>query len=135
MIIGLDIGKRRVGVAVMHEESLLPVPLETIDRTKEDLVGRIGSLLAKHDCNELVIGYPRRQNGLASEQTAYTELVAKQINNAYPTLVIAFQDESATSLLAEEELRQSRKVFSKEAIDQLAAVYILQDYAQQKRRA
>jgi putative Holliday junction resolvase len=78
------------------------------------------------DADTIVVGYPRNQSGEPTAQTAYVEEFAKQLHDMAPHLV--FQDESLTSVLAEQRLRAQGKPYTKGDIDAQAAAIILQDY-------
>lgn len=129
MILGLDVGTRRIGVALMHEEALLPMILETIDVSHTNPFEAIKLVMESQQVSTVVVGYPRRQDGSSSHQTELVEAFADDLKKHIgENIKIVFQDESLTSVKAEEELGQGG-AFSKEAVDALAAVYILEDYA------
>ena len=128
-ILALDIGERRIGVAKGDTGVRLAVPLCTlaVDGTEHD---RIAKLLNDERAVCLVIGYPRNQSGEATAQTAYVEQVAEGLKVFGVPLV--FQDESLTSVLAEQRLQQRGRPYDKGAIDAEAAAIILQDYLEQQ---
>lgn len=130
MILGLDVGDRRVGCAIMHEEALLPVVLATIDRQKQEALSAVSALCRSNDISTVVIGFPRRQDGSESLQTQKTKQFGDELQEHLPNGVkIVYQDESVTSLKAHDELGANNIAYSKEAVDALSAVYILEDYA------
>ena len=128
-ILALDVGERRIGVAKGDTGVRLAVPLCTlvVDGTERD---RIAKLLADERADCLVIGYPRNQSGEATAQTAYVEQVAEGLKELGVPLV--FQDESLTSVIAEQRLQQRGRPYDKGAIDAEAAAIILQDYLEQQ---
>lgn len=77
----------------------------------------------------LVVGYPRNQQGEATAQTRFVEDFVEQLGSL--DVEIVFQDESLTSVKAEEYLRRQKKPFEKGEVDALAASFILQDYLEQ----
>ena len=103
----------------------LAMPLTTIvvDGMERE---RILRLVEDERAEVVVVGYPRNQSGEPTAQTAYVEQVAAGLKDAVPTLV--FQDESLTSVIAEQRLQQRGKPYDKGAIDAEAAAIILQDY-------
>lgn len=134
MIMGIDVGTRRVGVAMMHEEALLPTAYTTLDVSLLSPYKGLADICKSNDVKTVVIGFPRRQDGSTSPQTDKTMIFADELRSSLPTTIkIAFQDESLTSIKAEEELKKSGKLYAKAEIDSLAAVYILEDYAVQLR--
>lgn len=124
-LLALDIGERRIGVAKGDTGVRLAVPLTTlvVDGTELD---RIKKLIADERAEVLVIGYPRNQSGEATAQTRYVESVAAELDGVAAKLV--FQDESLTSVMAEQRLKSRGGHYEKGDIDAEAAAIILQDY-------
>ena len=126
--LALDIGEKRIGVAVGDSTVRIAVPLDTIEVDGTEL-----EKIARHIVNEspdvIVIGYPRNQSGEPTAQTAFVEEFAKKLKDIAPTIV--FQDESLTSVLAEQRLQSYKKPYTKADIDAQAAAFILQDYLEQ----
>lgn len=124
-LISLDVGEKRIGVAVADDSVRIAVPFVTIEVDGTELT-TIANLVAQQNAEVLVIGYPRNQQGEATAQTNYVENFAKQLEGICPKLV--FQDESLTSVIAEQRLIAQKKPYSKGDIDAQAAGIILQDY-------
>lgn len=122
-ILSLDVGERRVGVAIANVIARFAHPLTTLDHT-ERIYQDIADLVTKEDVELLVIGLPRNLSGDDTAQTEYVRAFAAKIEN----VEIAFQDEALTSAKAEQELKARGKPFAKGDIDALAATYILEDY-------
>ena len=124
-LLALDVGERRIGVAKGDTGVRLAVPLTTlvVDGTEFD---RIKQLIADERADTLVLGYPRNQSGEPTAQTQYVEKIAAQLEGYAPSLV--FQDESLTSVIAEQRLQARGKPYEKADIDAEAAAVILQDY-------
>ena len=129
-IVALDIGERRIGVARGDTMVRIAVPLTTVlvDGTE---LAQIARIIAAEQASTLVVGYPRNQLGEATAQTAYVETVAEQLRASMPHLV--FQDESLTSVVAEQRLKARGRAYQKADIDAEAAAVILQDYLEQNR--
>lgn len=127
-VIGLDVGERRIGVALASLAARIPSPLLTIDRAETlDVVNVIEELVIKHDVQIVVVGLPR---GLEGQETAQTKTVrdfAEELKKRL-NITVELQDEAGTSILAEEELGLKNKSFNKADVDKLAAAYILQDW-------
>lgn len=123
-ILALDIGERRIGVARGDTMIKIAVPLTTVlvDGTELD---QIRTLIADERATVLVVGYPRNQSGDATAQTAYVESVAEKLRG---DIEMVYQDESLTSVIAEQRLVARGKPYDKAAIDAEAAAIILQDY-------
>ena len=129
-IVALDIGERRIGVARGDTMVRIAVPLTTVlvDGTE---LAQIERIIAVEQASTLVVGYPRNQSGETTAQTAYVETVAEQFRAIMPHLV--FQDESLTSVVAEQRLKARGRAYQKADIDAEAAAVILQDYLEQNR--
>jgi putative Holliday junction resolvase len=125
ILISLDVGEKRIGVAVADDSVRIAVPYETIEVNGNEITA-IANLVVKQGAEVLVIGYPRNQQGEATAQTDYVENFAKQLEELGPKIV--FQDESLTSVIAEQRLIAQKKPYTKGDIDAQAASIILQDY-------
>lgn len=125
-ILGLDIGDARIGVAIADAKTPFPAPLTTLEAS-EHLASEFASLLRTNAVQTVVIGYPRNQAGEATEQTKRVEHIAKLLKIP-KHITVVWQDESVTSVKAEEELKRRKKPYQKGDIDALAATYILEDY-------
>lgn len=127
--VALDVGEKRIGVAVGDTAVKIAVPYETVAVDGDELT-RIARIIADEEPAGVVVGYPRNQSGEATAQTAYVEAFAEQIKPMISDLY--FQDESVTSVLAEERLKASGARYTKEDIDAQAAAIILQDFLEQQ---
>jgi len=124
-ILALDVGSRRIGVAQADSVSRIAYPLMTIDVDGEELKA-ISKLVRELSPMVLVVGYPRNQSG---DPTAQTESVTSFAAKLRPCDVpIVFQDESLTSVMAEERLQAQSRPYTKADIDAMAATIILNDY-------
>lgn len=124
-IIALDVGERRIGVAIASTLSRLPRPLTTLIQNADTLKD-IRKLLTDEQVSIIVVGLPRNLSGDDTSQTVYVRKFAEQLEEI--GIVIRLQDEAATSVKAEQELKNRGKPFAKADIDSLAATYILEDY-------
>ncbi len=127
--LALDIGEKRIGVAVGDSGVRIAIPFETIPVDEGKELDRIARLVVDENITTIVIGYPRNQSGDATAQTEYVEAFSKQLVDFGPTIV--FQDESLTSVLAEQQLKAHKVPYTKADIDAQAAAIILQDYLEQ----
>lgn len=124
--IALDIGEKRIGVALADQAAPFPAPLTTLEAT-EDVATQFASILRQHNVVTVVIGLPRNQQGEETAQTERVKYIA-QLLNIPKHIPIAWQDESLTSVKAEAELKKRKKPHTKADIDALAATYILEDF-------
>ena len=125
-VLGLDVGGKRVGVAVASMAARLPRPLVTLKRG-DTLVDELRGLVESEDIGVLVVGLPRGMQGQNTAQTAETEAFAGFLREKFG-LPVHLQDEAVTSKQAEDELKGRGKPYAKGDIDALAATYILQDW-------
>lgn len=123
-LIALDVGEKRIGVASATTSIKIAVPITTIQVNGSELK-EIAEIVVREDVDTIVVGYPRNQSGESTAQTTYVEAFAKQLDDV---ATVVFQDESLTSVLAEQRLKSYKKPYTKEDIDAQAAVLILQDY-------
>jgi putative Holliday junction resolvase len=123
--LGLDVGEKRIGVALADGSVKIAIPYVTIE-VNGDEVKEIAELILREGVQILVVGYPRNQSGEATAQTAFVEAFTERLKDLAPKIV--FQDESLTSVIAEERLQASGKPYQKGDIDAQAAAIILQDY-------
>lgn len=131
-LLALDVGEKRIGVAVADASIKIAVAFDTIEVDGNELMA-ITRLVVAEQTDTIVVGYPRNQSGETTAQTAYVEKFAKKLADLAPHIV--FQDESLTSVIAEERLRSRKANFTKGDIDAEAAAIILQDYLEQNYAA
>lgn len=128
--LGLDIGTKRIGVAIAHAGISIAQPLITVDVDGREL-DQIMQIYDKEGADICVIGLPRNMAGQETQQSRYTRQVAGQIESR--GINITWQDEGLTSVKALEILSQSKKPHQKSDIDALAASLILQDYLEEQQ--
>ena len=124
-LVCLDVGEKRIGVAIADTSVRIAVAFDTIEVDGNELT-KIAEIVIREDAKTLVIGYPRNQQGETTAQTAYVENFAKQLEEVAENIV--FQDESLTSVMAENRLIAMKKPYAKGDIDAQAAAIILEDY-------
>lgn len=133
-VLGLDMGERRVGVAISDPSGTVARPLRTLVRgSREEDFAAIGSLVAEHNVDLVVVGRPLSLDGTEGPQarrvTRYVEALAAQL----PVRVVLW-DERFTTVAAGEILRHSRSKKERRRargageIDAIAAAVILQSY-------
>lgn len=124
--LGLDVGSRRIGLAVADSIARIAQPIATV-LVGDDELKQLECYLHDHEVTDIVVGRPRNQSG---ETTAQTKEVEQFVGVALKgfTQPIHWQDESVTSVIAEERLKARKKPYSKADIDAEAAAIILQDF-------
>ena len=133
--LGLDVGKKRIGVAGCDGTGLIATGLTTIYRTywAED-VEKLRNIVCDRQIEILVIGLPYNLDGSIGFQAKQTQKFALRIARSLQ-LPVEYVDERLTSVEAETQLR-ARKQFSsrdKGAVDRLAAAIILQQWLDMRR--
>ena len=134
-VVGIDLGERRIGVAVSDASGTLARPLTTIERGASDadavdrLQAMIAELAAEDEVGSVVVGLPTRLDGSPNRQTqrigTMVTLLAARL--AVPVFT---QDERLSSREAEERLALREKDWRKRKarLDAAAAAVILQDF-------
>ena len=108
-IMGLDIGDRRIGVAVSDPTQTLAIPLKTIVRKDdESAVLEITALIKQHDIGRLVIGLPYLLDGSLGEQARKVMEFTAKIRGR-TAIETVMQDERLTSVTAGQKLREGGK--------------------------
>jgi len=125
-ILALDVGSKRVGVAIASLAAQLPRPLITLHRD-ETLFPTLQTIAEVENVSKLIVGFPRGMQGQHTKQTEAIEDFVRELKQHF-ALPVVMQDEALTSKHAEDELRARGKPFEREDIDSLAATYILEDY-------
>ena len=127
--LGLDLGTKRIGVAVSDSEGLLATPIEVIARQKDahqDYLAVV-ELVKEWEVNIVVVGMPYSLDGQEGPMAQKTLEEVKSLSDILPVPVVTY-DERLTTVTAERSLRE-QGVSSKEGrkvIDQLAAAVLLQ---------
>jgi len=135
-IAGLDVGERRIGVAVSDLTGTLARPVGVVQTAglEKDALDRAAAEIARLAEEEdglvaLVIGLPRRLDGTANDMTPRVQAFARILGDR-TSLPVVLQDERLTSVEAESRLATREKDWRvrKARLDAAAAAIILQDY-------
>ena len=125
-ILALDVGARRVGVAVASLAARLPRPVITLERDDTFWLA-LQNIAEVEAVGAIIVGFPRGMQGQHTAQTTAIEDFTAELRQHF-ALPIIMQDEALTSKHAEEELQARGQPYDKGAIDALAATYILEDF-------
>ncbi len=134
-VVGVDVGSRRVGLAISDPSGTLARPLETIAvASADDAVARVASRLATlaaedEGVHTVVVGVPRRLDGSESEMTKTARAFVDALRMCTP-IPIETADERLTSVEAESRLAVGERDWKKrkQQLDAAAAAVVLQDY-------
>jgi len=131
-VLALDVGERRIGVAISDPSGTIARPLQTLARgSREEDFAAIAALVAEHGVGLVVVGRPLSLNGTEGPQARRVARYAEALTATLPVPVTAW-DERFTTVTAEEILRQTRRkkrrARDKGEVDAVAAAVILQSY-------
>ena len=149
-ILGIDLGERRIGLAIADDDGLSARPLATVNRARSrqpaDDAQTLARIVAEQRVTELVVGLPLEANGnrgpMAEAATAWTAAISVRLD-----LPAAVRDERFTSHLAEQRLgpmprgraggppSKMQRDRYRERVDREAAAIILQDELDARREA
>jgi putative Holliday junction resolvase len=131
-ILALDIGEKRIGVAIARAGLTIAQTYTTLSND-DTTVPTLKQIFSTEGIETLVVGLPRNLSGDDTAQTRSVREFAAQLQRDLGC-DIEFQDEALTSHTAEELLKQSGKPYAKPDIDAMAAALILQDYLEEHRK-
>ena len=138
--VGVDVGARRIGLAISDATGMLARPLETITvADAQDGVARVAARIAQLAAEDdgvgtIVVGVPRRLDGTESEMTNMAMAFVDALRTRTP-LPIVTQDERLSSVEAESRLAVRERDWKKrkDQLDAAAAAVVLQDYLDRTR--
>jgi putative Holliday junction resolvase len=133
-ILGLDIGDKRIGVAMSDLTETLASPLTIIERTTDDrAIDDILKIVTERGVARIIIGLPRSMNGGIGHQAEKVQTFTKALQQ-HTTVPVEYRDERLTTVTAI-RLKQeasTRKLNRKTRYDAMAAAIILQEYLNEK---
>jgi putative Holliday junction resolvase len=136
-ILGLDVGSRRIGVAVSDPLGITAQGLETLQRrNKRYDFEQLQRVIQKHDVREIVVGLPLRMSGAEGAQSDKMQVFAEELRKRF-RLPVHLWDERLTSAEANRLLRETDLSIEKrgKAVDRMAAILILQGWMEQRAAA
>jgi putative Holliday junction resolvase len=134
-ILGLDVGSRRIGVAVSDPLGITAQGLETLQRrNKRHDLAEIEKVILEYEVHEIVIGLPLRMSGAEGTQSEKMQGFAGELRKRF-RLPVHLWDERLTSAEANRLLRSTELSIEKraKAVDRMAAVLILQSFMEGRR--
>ena len=127
--LGLDIGDRRIGVALSDPEGILASPFTIIDR-KDDAtdVVAILNIVNQKQVKQIIVGLPRSMDGSIGRQAEKVQVFTEQLSS-HAEVPVEFRDERLTTVSAARLMRSVKKRGrEKTRNDAIAAAIILQGY-------
>ncbi len=136
-ILGIDYGRKRVGVAVSDPLRIFASALETVHSAK--IIDYLKKYAQEQRIERFVVGYPMNLNGVPSEAAADVDVFLKQLEKHFPDIPVTLEDERFTSVLAHRAMidggmkKMDRR--DKAAVDKVSAALILQTYLDREKPA
>ncbi len=133
-ILGIDMGERRVGLALSDPLGITAQGLKTIQiNHPEEIYSKLMEVIREKKVEKLVFGLPKNMNGTLGPQAQKVQECAQKINSL-SQLPVDYEDERLSTISAEQVLllADQSRAKRKKAIDRLSAVIILQSYLDRK---
>lgn len=134
-ILALDVGSRRIGLAVSDPLGITAQGLETLQRrNKRTDLEKLEAVIRQYDVREMVVGLPLRMSGAAGIQSEKMTVFAEELRRRF-AIPVHLWDERLTSAEANRILREAELSIEKRkhAVDRMAAVLILQNYLESRQ--
>jgi putative Holliday junction resolvase len=134
-IIGIDYGRKRVGVAASDPLGIFASALETVHSAK--IIDYLKTYAEKENVVRFVVGYPINMNGTPSEAAKDIDAFLNRLRRVFPDIPVELEDERFTSVLAHRAMidggmkKQDR--MKKESVDKISAAIILQSYLDKRK--
>jgi putative Holliday junction resolvase len=129
-ILGLDVGDRRIGVAISDPVEIIASPLTVVNRDDDNAaIDAILQLISRYDVKRIVVGLPYSLDGSLGQQASKVkDFIDKLSRNT--SAEIELRDERLSTVAAERLLRVAgnKKAKERSSIDAAAAAFILQGY-------
>jgi len=129
-VLGLDVGSRRIGIAVSDGLGITAQGLETLERkNKRHDFEHLRRVIREYEVKEIVVGLPLRMSGSEGTQSEKMRAFAEDLEKKFK-LPVHLWDERLTSAEANRFLRETELSIEKrgKAVDRMAAVLILQGW-------
>lgn len=129
-IIGIDYGRKRVGVAVSDPLGIFASALETVPAAK--IVEYLKNYTSKEKVGRFVVGYPMNLNNKPAEAAKDVDVFLKVLKKQFPEIPVTLEDERFTSQLAMKAMiaggvkKSDRR--EKGSVDKVSAAIILQTF-------
>ncbi|MCL4514634.1 MAG: Holliday junction resolvase RuvX [Firmicutes bacterium] len=141
-VLGLDLGERRIGVAISDPLGITASGVEVIQRAGLDRdLARLSALIGENEVGEVVVGLPRHMNGSMGEAARKAQEFAAMLEARLEEMGLAprftFWDERLSTVAAQRALLEGdmSRAKRKQVVDKVAAAIILRAYLDSKPRA
>ena len=134
-IVGIDYGRKRVGVAVSDPLGIFASAIETVHSAK--IIDYLKKYAESENVVRFVVGYPINMNGAPSEAAKDIDVFLKHLKAAFPETPVDLEDERFTSVLAHRAMidggMKKKDRMKKESVDKISAAIILQSWLDRKK--
>ena len=134
-VLGLDVGSRRIGIAISDPLGITAQGLETLQRRNKRFdLEALERIVREYEVREIVVGLPLRMSGAEGTQSEKMQVFAEDLRRRF-RLPVHLWDERLTSAEANRLLRETELSIEKraKAVDRMAAVLILQGWMESRR--
>jgi putative Holliday junction resolvase len=134
-ILAIDMGEKRVGLAISDPMGIIAQPFKTIYRLGDDqLIRDLKKIVSEKAVECIVFGVPYKLSGKKTKMSLEIETFAERLMDE-SSIPVVFEDERLTTRMAEMSLHMMGKKVgqSRDKIDQIAAAHILQSYLKRRK--
>jgi len=134
-VLGLDVGARRIGIAISDPLGITAQGLETLHRKKKKYdLQFLRRIIQQYEVKEIVVGLPLRMSGAKGTQAEKIQVFAQDLRKHFK-MPVHLWDERLTSAEANRLLRETELSIEKrgQAVDRMAAILILQSWMEGRR--
>ena len=127
-LLGIDLGTKRIGIAISDYNQKIATPLQTLDKSKQDkLIDKLESIITENDIKGIIIGNPINMDGTYGKSSQSAKDTAINISNKIDIPVSLWDERLSTvgafNLSSELDINVSKR---EKDIDKFAAAFILQ---------
>ncbi|MBR73320.1 MAG: Holliday junction resolvase RuvX [Dehalococcoidaceae bacterium] len=132
--LGIDYGKKRIGIAISDTTQIIASPLCTVHT--DEIFGFLKDLLLKEEINFIVVGEPKNLDGSPTDSTKLAADFVAKFTKKHPDIIIKSIDERFTSKMAKQSIlaagTKKMKRRDKAVVDKVSAAIILQSFLDSK---
>ena len=127
-LLGIDLGTKRIGIAISDYNQKIATPLQTLDKSKQGrLIDELESIITEYDIKGIIIGNPINMDGTYGKSSQSAKDIAINISNKIDIPVSLWDERLSTvgafNLSSELDINVSKR---EKDIDKFAAAFILQ---------
>ena len=132
-LVGIDVGKKRVGIAQTDLLKTFANPVGTY--SPEQVIAQIGEIISRSKVEAFVIGWPLQPDGKEGEATSMVQIFINRLSSTFPNIPVHKIDEryssnEALGLMVDAGVKRKKRK-QKESVDRIAAAVILQRYLEE----